>query len=40
MTFRIRYQSEDRTLTDEEVQQVHDRVVEALVTELGATMRE
>jgi phenylalanyl-tRNA synthetase beta chain len=40
MTFRIRYQSEDRTLTDEEVQEVHDRVVKALVEELGATMRE
>jgi phenylalanyl-tRNA synthetase beta chain len=40
LTFRIRYQSEDRTLTDEEVQEVHDRVVEALVAELGATLRD
>ena len=40
MAFRIRYQSEDRTLTDEEVQEVHSRVADALVRELGATMRE
>jgi len=40
MAFRIRYQSEDRTLTDDEVQEVHSRVVDALVTELGASMRE
>ncbi len=30
MAFRIRYQSEDRTLTDEEVQEVHSRVADAL----------
>jgi phenylalanyl-tRNA synthetase beta chain len=40
MAFRIRYQSEDRTLTDEEVQEVHAGIVGALVSELGATMRE
>ena len=40
MAFRIRYQSEDRTLTDEEVQEVHSRVADVLVRELGATMRE
>jgi len=40
MAFRIRYQSEDRTLTDEEVQEVHAGIVEALANELGATMRE
>lgn len=40
MTFRIRYQSGDRTLTDEEVHTVHSSVAEALVRELGATMRE
>ena len=40
MAFRIRYQSEDRTLTDEEVQEVHSRVADTLVRELGATMRE
>jgi phenylalanyl-tRNA synthetase beta chain len=40
MTFRIRYQSEDRTLTDEEVQQVHSSLVETLTREVGAVMRE
>jgi phenylalanyl-tRNA synthetase beta chain len=40
MAFRIRYQSEDRTLTDEEVQQVHSSVVETLIREVGAAMRE
>ncbi|HMK35139.1 MAG TPA: phenylalanine--tRNA ligase subunit beta, partial [Desulfomonilaceae bacterium] len=37
---RIRYQSEDRTLTDEEVQEVHSRVWEALAGAVGATIRE
>jgi len=40
MTFRIRYQSEDRTLTDEEVQQVHSSLVDTLTREVGAVMRE
>ncbi len=40
MAFRIRYQSEDRTLTDEEVQEVHSGIVNALISELGGTMRE
>ncbi|MBM3300587.1 MAG: phenylalanine--tRNA ligase subunit beta, partial [Deltaproteobacteria bacterium] len=40
MAFRIRYQSEDRTLTDDEVQEIHSRVVEAVSQELGATLRE
>lgn len=40
VAFRIRYQSEDRTLTDEEVQEVHSRVVVAVTTELGASLRE
>lgn len=40
VAFRIRYQSEDRTLTDEEVQEVHSRVVEAVTSELGAALRE
>jgi phenylalanyl-tRNA synthetase beta chain len=38
--FRIRYQSEERTLTDEEVQEVHSHVVQTLQEELGATLRE
>ena len=40
LAFRIRYQSEDLTLTDEEVQVVHSSVAETLVRELGATLRE
>jgi phenylalanyl-tRNA synthetase beta chain len=40
MAFRIRYQSENRTLTDDEVQEVHSSVVDSLVREFGATMRE
>jgi phenylalanyl-tRNA synthetase beta chain len=40
MAFRIRYQSEDRTLTDEEVQKVHTRVVETLSREVGSSLRQ
>jgi len=40
MAFRVRYQSEDRTLTDEEVQAVHSSIVNALQAELGITVRE
>jgi phenylalanyl-tRNA synthetase beta chain len=40
MAFRIRYQCEDRTLTDEEVQEVHSRVLETLAKEVGASLRE
>ncbi len=40
VALRIRYQSEDRTLTDEEVQEVHSRVAATLVRELGSTLRE
>jgi phenylalanyl-tRNA synthetase beta chain len=40
MAFRIRYQCEDRTLTDEEVQEVHSRVLETLKKEVGASLRE
>jgi phenylalanyl-tRNA synthetase beta chain len=40
MAFRIRYQSEDRTLTDEEVQEVHSLILEALSQEFGASIRE
>jgi phenylalanyl-tRNA synthetase beta chain len=40
IAFRIRYQSEDRTLTDEDVQMVHSQVIETLVKETGATMRD
>jgi phenylalanyl-tRNA synthetase beta chain len=40
MAFRIRYQSEERTLKDEEVEEVHAQVVAALTQEVGAAMRE
>ncbi len=40
MAFRIRYQSEDRTLTDAEVQVVHSQVITALIAELGIAVRE
>ena len=40
MAFRIRYQAEDRTLTDEEVQAVHSGIVSALQRELNVTVRE
>jgi len=40
LAFRIRYQSEDRTLTDAEVQEVHSQIAELLAREVGAAMRE
>ncbi|MCX5873567.1 MAG: phenylalanine--tRNA ligase subunit beta [Deltaproteobacteria bacterium] len=40
MAFRIRYQSEDRTLTDAEVEEVHSQVAATLMRELGVTVRE
>lgn len=40
MAFRIRYQAEDRTLTDEEVQEVHSLIADALRNEVSAAMRE
>ncbi|MCA1961184.1 MAG: phenylalanine--tRNA ligase subunit beta [Desulfomonile sp.] len=40
LAFRIRYQSEDRTLTDAEVQEVHSQIAELLTREVGAAMRE
>lgn len=40
VAFRLRYQSEDRTLTDEEVQTVHSLVASVLKRDLGAAMRE
>ncbi len=39
MAFRLRYQSDDRTLTDEEVQGIHSEVLEALSREFGASIR-
>jgi phenylalanyl-tRNA synthetase beta chain len=40
MAFRIRYQSPERTLTDEEVETVHSQVASMLAEEVGASMRE
>ncbi len=40
LAFRIRYRSEERTLTDEEVEKVHSDVLEALTREVGASLRE
>ena len=40
MAFRIRYQSDERTLKDEEVEGIHVQVVAALTKEVGAALRE
>lgn len=40
MAFRIRYRSEDRTLTDAEVQEVHSHVIESLRSAFGASIRD
>ncbi len=40
MAFRIRYQSEDRTLTDAEVQEVHSHVIESVSKRFGASIRD
>jgi phenylalanyl-tRNA synthetase beta chain len=39
LAYRLTYQAEDRTLTDEEVAQLRDRIVSQLKEELGATLR-
>lgn len=39
LAVRIRYRASDRTLTDEEVTRLHQRVVTALVTKLNAAIR-
>jgi len=39
LAYRITYQARDRTLTDQEVQIVHDRIAEALQRRLGAQLR-
>jgi phenylalanyl-tRNA synthetase beta chain len=36
---RIRYQADDRTLTDEEVSRIHERIVKQMVNDLKATIR-
>jgi phenylalanyl-tRNA synthetase beta chain len=39
LSYAIRYASEDRTLTDDEVNQAHAKVLEAVTSKLGATVR-
>jgi phenylalanyl-tRNA synthetase beta chain len=39
LAYRLTYQAEDRTLTDEEVARLRDRIVSKLKEELGATLR-
>jgi phenylalanyl-tRNA synthetase beta subunit len=40
LAYSLTYQSLERTLTDQEVNGFHERVREALRSELGADMRE
>jgi phenylalanyl-tRNA synthetase beta chain len=39
LTFSIEYQNPSRTLTAEEADAIHQRVVQALVTQHGAVLR-
>ena len=39
LAFRLVYRSGDRTLTDAEVEPVHQKVREALVEKFGVTLR-
>lgn len=39
IAIRVRYRTPDRTLTDEEVSSVHQRVINALVKNIGASIR-
>jgi len=39
MTYAIRYASDERTLTDDEVRQAHAEVIDAVVTKLNAVLR-
>lgn len=40
LAFRLTYQAPDRTLTEEEVRAVHERIARALVKKLGARVRQ
>lgn len=40
LSFRLTYQSEDRTLTDKEVNPVHEKLIQELTTKLNLTIRE
>jgi phenylalanyl-tRNA synthetase beta chain len=39
LAFRLIYRASDRTLTDEEVEPVHQKVREALVEKFGVNLR-
>jgi phenylalanyl-tRNA synthetase beta chain len=39
LAFSIRYQSLERTLTDEEVNQAHQQITDRLQRDFGATLR-
>lgn len=39
LAFRLKYQKEDRTLTDEEVSECHQKVIQSLVERYGAALR-
>ena len=40
LAFRLKFQSNDRTLTDAEVNKIHDRLVAHLVKQTGAELRQ
>jgi phenylalanyl-tRNA synthetase beta chain len=40
LAYSIWYRSEEKTLTDEEVEKVHKRIIEGLKTGFGAELRE
>jgi phenylalanyl-tRNA synthetase beta chain len=39
LAFALTYQAPDRTLTDADAKQIRERIVAALATDLGATLR-
>jgi phenylalanyl-tRNA synthetase beta chain len=39
LAIRVRYRSAERTLTDDEIQKAHDKIVRALVSRSGAEIR-
>ena len=40
LTFRIRYRSSDRTLDGQEINELHDRIIQKIMEETGARLRE
>ena len=39
MAISLTYQDQEKTMTDEEVGEIHDRILQALEKEAGATLR-